>query len=278
MAHGNPPAWPTILAAGLVCGLLGGCGVRQMIYPAPPVSVPSPPPAPLEEVDLALPDDTRVSAWHLPVEGVGPARKVAVLFFHGNGENLETMRMSGFFEDLAELGVSGLAVDYPGYGRSGGRPSEAALTASAEVAGEWLAERYPERNLVVVGWSLGAAVAVRQAADAPERWRGLVALSPWVSLPELARTHFPDWLVGLALNERHDSLATAPELRLPVLVVHGREDRIIPAEHGRRLAGSIPDAEWLEIPGTGHNDLLARPETWRALSRFLDRIATGPVR
>lgn len=277
-------------ATRLVCGvavvalawyLLGGCAVRQMIYPAPPYRVPSPPPAPLEEVDLSLSDGTRISAWHLPAgrlatdPGSGNPPRPAVLFFHGNGENLETMRLSGFFDDLAQLGAPGLALDYPGYGRSAGSPSEETLTEAADRAGDWLEERYPERARVVAGWSLGAAVAVRQAADAPDRWHGLVALSPWTSLPELARSHYPGWLVGLALHEKYDSLESVRGLGMPSLLAHGVQDRIIPVDHGRRLAASISDSAWLEIPGAGHNDLLARSEIWSEMSRFLDRIATA---
>jgi acetyl esterase/lipase len=86
---------------------------RQMLYPAPPVPVPSPPPAPLEEVWLDLPDGNRAQAWTLADPGL-PATAPLVLFFHGNGENLETLRWSGLFEEVGRLGVGVLAADFPG--------------------------------------------------------------------------------------------------------------------------------------------------------------------
>src|SRR4051812_4052518 len=99
---------------------------RQMLYPAPPVPVPSPPPPPLEEVRLDLAGGGTAMAWAL-VKPELPSTAPLVTFFHGNGENLETLRWSGLFEELGRLGVAVLAADFPGYGRSPGPPSEEGL-------------------------------------------------------------------------------------------------------------------------------------------------------
>ncbi len=266
--------WRRLGAPLLACLAVAGCSVRVLLYPVPPVPVPSPPPPPLIEVELRPAGRPTVSAWWLAPPDLPPARP-AVLFLHGNGENLETMRWAGLFDRLAALEVAALAIDYPGYGRSGGRPDEAGLLAAAATALESAAAAHPDRPLVVCGWSLGAAVAVQLAAGPPRPLAGLVAISPWTTLPELASLHFPSWLVGLALRERYDSLAAAPELELPALVVHGGSDRVIPAEHGRRLAAALPDARWLEIPEAGHNDLLMFERVWAELRRFLDLVAGG---
>ena len=71
------------------------------------------------------------------------------------------------------------------------------------------------------------------------------------------------------LRERYDSLGVAPRLGGPTLVIHGREDRIIPVEHGRSVAAALPDATYLEVAGAGHNDLLGRPEVWQAMGRYI---------
>ena len=243
------------------------CSVKQMIYPAPPYRVPSPPPAPLEEAVWSLADGSRVVGWASDA-ATGPDSP-AVIFFHGNGENLETMRMSGLYSDLDRLGVAYLAVDYPGYGNSGGSPSEASLVEAAVAGFDELGRRFPGRPRVVCGWSLGAAVAVQLAGRGTGELDGLMLLSPWTDLPALAGQHFPGWMVSLLLRERYDSLAVAPRLSLPTLVIHGREDRIIPVQHGRRLAEALPAASYLEVPGAGHNDLLGRPEVWRAMAQYL---------
>jgi pimeloyl-ACP methyl ester carboxylesterase len=247
-----------------------GCGVRGLLYPAPPVAVPSPPPAPLVEVRLAAPGGEPVVAW--AGASSSPVAPV-VVFFHGNGENLETMRQAGLFDDVAALGVAFLAVDYPGYGRSGGEPSEAANLQAAGAALDWARESHPGRPAVVFGWSLGAAVGVQLAALRPQEVDALVAVSPWTSLAEVARAHFPAWLVRAALRERYDSRAAAAGVRCPVLVVHGELDSIIPAAQGRALAVALGTrARFVSVPGAGHNDVLAAPAVWSEVRGFLARL------
>jgi pimeloyl-ACP methyl ester carboxylesterase len=256
-----------VLVLLTVALVLAACDMRQMLYPAPPYRVPSQPPAPLEEAVWELADGTRIVGW---AGGAGAAPGApAVVFFHGNGENLETMRLGGLYDDLDRLGVAWLAVDYPGYGRSGGSPSEASLVEAAEGGFAELSRRFQGRPRVVCGWSLGAAVAVQLAANHAAELDGLMLLSPWTDLPSLAGEHFPGWLVSLLLRERYDSIGRAAELSLPTLVVHGADDSIIPVEHGRRLAAALPAARYLEVADAGHNDLLARPVVWQAMADYL---------
>ena len=252
--------------------------VRQMLYPAPPVRVPSPPPAPLVEVALEA-NGRAVSAWYLPPSGDGAAangaqdagsRAPVLLMLHGNGENLETMRQSGFFADLGAAGAGVLAIDYPGYGKSPGTPSEAVNLAAAESAWEWLLRNAEGRPAVIAGWSLGAAVAAQLAARHRDEAAGVMLLSAWDRLDAVARLHFPGWMVGALLSERYDSAAAAKGITAPALLVHGDRDDIIPIDLGRRLFAALPsEKQWVEVRGAGHNDLLARPEAWQAIHAFL---------
>ena len=254
--------------------------VRQMLYPAPPVRIPSPPPAPLVEVPLEA-NGRAVSAWYLPpaagggATGAAPAAAAArvVLMLHGNGENLETMRQSGLFADLGTGGAGVLAIDYPGYGRSPGTPSEAANLAAAEAAWTWLLHNSDGGERVVAGWSLGAAVAAKVAARHHDEPAGVMLLSAWDRLDAVARLHFPGWMVGALLSERYDSVEAAKQITAPALLVHGDRDTIIPIELGRRLYAALPgEKRWIEVEGAGHNDLLARPEAWQAIHSFLSEI------
>src|SRR6185436_5555751 len=180
----------------------------------------------------------------------------AVLFFHGNGENLATMHMAGLFDELAQVRVAWMAVDYPGYGRSSGTPSEEGLRATAEAAVAWMREHHPDRPLVLCGWALGAATAIGAAARHPGDVRGLIALSPWTSLPDVARVLFPGFVVQGLLRETYDSLAAAREIRVPALLVHGEQDTLIPVEQGKAVADALR-ARWVPVARTGHTDLLA---------------------
>ncbi|HWM92136.1 MAG TPA: alpha/beta fold hydrolase [Thermoanaerobaculia bacterium] len=260
-----------ILVAFLLIRMLDAF-VRQSVYPAPPFRVP-PAPKPLEEVGLEIPTGERIVAWAHSDPALPPGRP-AVAFFHGNGENLATMQMAGLFDDLRRLGIAWIAVDYPGYGRSSGQPSEEGLMATADAAVVWLRERHPDRPLVLCGWSLGAATAIGTAARYPEKVRGLIALSPWTSLPDVARIHFPGFMVKSMLKEKYDSLAAAKKVRVPALVIHGEQDNLIPAGQGKEVAAALAgQARWLPISSAGHNDLLAQDEVWKEMGRFLDEMA-----
>lgn len=262
---------PRLFLAIPLALLAGGCGMRALIYPAPPVPVPSPPPAPLVEVELALANGGHAVAWWQESSSA-PATAPIVLFFHGNGENLETMRRAGTFDRLAGLGAAVLAVDYPGYGRSGGDPSEASLLAVADRAVDWVRERQAGRRLILCGWSLGASLAIQTAARRPADIAGLAAWSPWTSLPAVARQHYPAWMVSALLDDRYDSSSAAGGVRAPTSIVHGADDDLIPVAHGRQLGESIPGARFVGVAGAGHNDLLEHAEPWRELAALVERV------
>ena len=252
-----------------LCLILLGCSVRHIVYPVPPVNVPDPP-RPFRSQDWKLQDGTRITGWVHEGRDVAPTRP-AVLFLHGNGENLETMRQSGLFEELLVLDVAFVALDYPGYGRSTGVPSEASLLEAGSIVLRWMRDHFENRPPVVVGWSLGAAVGIGTVAAEPDSCSGLVAMSAWASLAEVGASHFPRWLVELAVTDRYESTKAAEKITCPVLAIHGSEDRIIPVEQGREVAAAS-SAEWLEVPSAGHNDLLGHAIVWNRLSDFLASI------
>jgi pimeloyl-ACP methyl ester carboxylesterase len=225
--------------------------------------VPSPPPAPLQETRLEVEDVGLVCGWFSDGTQSGPA----LIFLHGNAENLETMRRSGTLQALDDLGPW-LAIDYPGYGRSEGKATEKRLVASTAAAVKWMRQRYPDRPLVLLGWSLGAAVALQTAVGS--RVDGIVALSPWASLEEIGREHFPSWMVRLFARESYDSLDAAGKIEVPALVIHGARDSIIPVDHGRRVAAALPDSRWVQVEGYGHNDLLGAPLVWAEMRSFME--------
>ncbi len=247
---------------------------QSLLYPIPAWPVPDPPPEPLVAVELALPGGESALAWSFEAPPAAPGKAgIALVVLHGNGENLGTFAAAGMPRELAALGVSFLALDYPGYGLSRGKPSEAGNAAAARAALAWLAQHQPASKRVLWGWSLGAGVAVQAAAADPGALDGLVLLSPWTRLEDVAALHFPRWLVRLGLEETYDSLAVAAQLAMPALVVHGEHDEIIPAGQGHSLAAALPNARFVLVPNAGHNDLFARPEPWRESLAFLAALA-----
>jgi uncharacterized protein len=247
-----------------------------------------------EEVTFATADGLRLGGWFVPGQGpvdspghpgaglgyvpppgdptaAGPgAARPAVLVCNGNGGN-RSMR-APLAAALARMGLHVLLFDYRGYGGNPGRPSEEGLAADARAALDHLAGR-PEvdpARVVYFGESLGAAVALRLATERPPA--ALVLRSPFASLAEVGRLHYPLLPVSLLLRDRYDSAANAGRLAAPLLVVAGGRDRVIPADHSRRLFAAAPQPKRLAVlDGADHNDLdlLAGPWLLAELRRFL---------
>jgi pimeloyl-ACP methyl ester carboxylesterase len=185
----------------------------------------------------------------------GDARGTTFLYLHGNdlniGANVEHVAR------LKRLGLNVLAVDYRGYGKSGGGfPSEMQLYEDAAAAWNYLVEQrgVDPRQLFIYGHSLGGAIAIELALRHPEA-AGLIAESTFTSMPDMAKNvywMFPtDWL----LNQRFDAIGKLPMLRVPVLLIHGTADREVPYTMSERLFKAAREPKWLTlIPGGRHED------------------------
>jgi fermentation-respiration switch protein FrsA (DUF1100 family) len=202
-----------------------------------------------------------------------------ILFFHGNGGNL-SHRAPLLARMRAELGASVFIFDYQGYGRSAGRPSEVATAADSRAAIRYLHTRpdVDPKRIVHFGESLGAAVAIDLAREVPPA--GLVVLSSFTSIADLTRLHYPALTVLLPLaSMRYDSLGAIGSLRVPLLVIHGADDDLVPAEHGRRLfAAANEPKRLLIVPYADHNDVIAQAGEgfWVSLRTFLNELNSSP--
>jgi uncharacterized protein len=243
---------------------------RRLLYLPAPRTVP--PAASLlpgaEEVAFDTADGLRLGGWFVPGRGAEPGP--AVLVCNGNGGN-RSLR-APLAAALARMGLHVLLFDYRGYGGNPGHPSEEGLAADARAALDHLAAR-PEvdpARVVYFGESLGAAVALRLATERPPA--ALVLRSPFASLAEVGRLHYPLLPVSLLLRDRYDSVALAGRLAAPLLVLAGGRDQIVPADHSRRLFAAAPQPKWLAVlDGADHNDhdLLAGPWLLAEVRRFL---------
>ena len=240
--------------------------VRFMLYPAPSIKVPSFPPDPLEDMTVSVMDRVEIHCWYR----VKNSQLPWIIFYHGNGENLQTLWLAGMFEEFEKLDTNYLAVEYPGYGNSSGSAQEKTLLQSAQVVVEKIQNEFKPKSIVLFGWSLGAAVAVQTAVKPTSGISSLILASPWRSLEAIAKEHYPDWMVSLLLTEQYDSFTMAPQISIPVLVIHGSRDEIIPVQHGRQLSQQFSKLwQFLEIPQAHHGDLLAFPQTWQSISDFI---------
>ena len=230
----------------------------------PDAEVPDPPPGVAERV-FTTPDGVRIHAWWAEV----PQARATLVWSHGNGGNIAGR--SAVLRGLAARGVSVLAYDYRGYGRSEGRPSEEGVQLDVLAAYDHLrASGVGAPRIVAFGESLGSAVSVYLATKRP--CAALVLVSPFTCLRDVARVHYGP-LAALAGN-RFDSLTLIPKIRRPLLVAHGDQDEIVPFELGVRLfeAASEPK-RFLRVQGAHHNDVFASTELLDAIARFANEAA-----
>lgn len=197
-------------------------------------------------------DSERLHGWWIPA----PTRSLAhLLLLHGNAGNVGDRVLHAAL--LCSRGLDVMLVDYRGYGRSSGRPSEEGTYRDARAARDVLMkqEGVDPRRVVYLGESLGGAVALKLAVEHPPA--GLVLQSTFTSVRDMARRHYP-FIPPAAVPDAYPSLRLISDLRSAVLVLHGERDDIVPAEHGRALFDAAPEPKQLcVIAGAGHNDLLA---------------------
>lgn len=261
----------TVLLIVLVALGLLWTGQRRIIY-FPFGDVPSPSGAGLsraEEVSFTTDDGLLLRGWFVPASS-GTA-SFTVIVFNGNGGH-RGMR-APLAAALAERGVSSFLFDYRGFGANAGTPSEAGLTRDAKAALAHVASRpdVDSSRLVYFGESLGAAVALRLATEHPPL--ALVLRSPFTSLADIGRHHYPFLPVRLLLRDRYPSNDIVARLACPVLVIAGERDSIVPSIQSERLYAAAPQPKrMVTIAGADHNDeeLLAGP---RVISEVLDFVA-----
>ena len=268
-------------AAVLVLAVLGvllliWLGQRTLMY-FPDRHVPSPAVTGLpdvEAVQIPSADGVTLQAWFLPsrVQSSSPT----VLVFNGNAGN--RAYRSPLAAALRRQGLSVLLFDYRGFGDSGGSPSERGLYDDARAVRSYLAGRSDVRadRLVYFGESLGTAVAVRLAVEHPPA--ALILRSPFTSMVDVGRLHYPILPVRWLLRDRFSSIDAIESVRSPVLIVAGDRDRIVPLEQSRRLFERTPEPrELVVVRGADHNDaaLLDGRELIDAVRRFIESHATG---
>lgn len=267
----------------LVVLLLIGCVVvgvswwrqRQLIYF--PDASPVPPAGEVIEggrdVTLHTDDGLELGAWFLPA-APGPGAttfRMAVLIAPGNGGNRADR--AGLAEELGRRGLAVLLMDYRGYGGNPGSPSEEGLALDAMAAVQALEDLdYPAKRTIYFGESLGSGVVAALQARRPPA--GMVLRSPFTELADVGAWHYP-WLpVRLLLRDRLPVLDHLASSEVPVTVVYGDRDAVVPSELSARVADEARTlAERVVIAGAGHNDaVMFGPRVAEAVVRLADRV------
>jgi fermentation-respiration switch protein FrsA (DUF1100 family) len=253
----------TILVIALVAGAFSfvHCAGRKLLYPAPPTPSGDARLGPLDQQVWVERDGVRSEAIWLAPTAPGDRPAPLVIYAHGNGELID--HWVDQFAPLRAAGVSVLLVEYPGYGRSPGSPSQATITRAMIAGYDWAASQ-PRVDLArISGWgrSLGGGAICALAQERP--LARLVLESTFTSVRAMASDLFglPGWLV----RDPFDNLAAVRAFTGPILQLHGDRDTSIPLAHARALHAAAPRSQ-LQVLSCGHNDC-ERP--WELLVPFL---------
>ena len=241
-----------VLLVGLALAALWGLQRQLIYYPdasdVPPAGEVLPG---ARDVTLETADGLELGAWYLPADAERDTG-MAVLMAPGNGGN--RAGRADLARRLGDRGLSVLLVDYRGYGGNPGSPSEDGLAADADAAVRALVELgHPLDRTIFFGESLGTGVV----AGLQQRHRpaGIVLRSPFTDLADVGRHHYP-WLpVRTLLRDRFPVLDPIATSDVPVTVIYGDRDGVVPTELSVRVANSAPSlVERVVLEGADHND------------------------
>jgi len=225
-----------------------------------------------EEISVATADGERLVAWVVPPR----AGKPVLLYFHGNAGNLGRAGRVSRFRALTEDGTGLFAVSYRGYGGSTGLPSEEGLLQDARAAYGAAAARFGAGRLVGYGESLGTGVVLKLAAEVP--LQAVVLEAPYRSTLAVAQGLYPYLPLSLAMKDQFRSDEIIGRIKVPLLVLHGERDQIIPFVQGEELyALANPPKRFLRFPEGRHTNL-QRYGSIEEVRRFLADAASGGIK
>jgi hypothetical protein len=241
----------TLVAAYVVIALAAWLGQRRMIYVPNPMRY-SPTGAGLayaQEQVISTPDGARIVAWRIAAREGQPT----ILYFHGNAGGL--VNRAARAQRYASRGFGMLLMSYRGYSGSTGSPSEAANLADARQAYDLLIrDGVAARDIFVYGESLGSGIAVQIAAE--KAVGGLILDAPYTSLVDMAQRRFPFLPVRSLLLDRYENDRHIKRVGVPVLILHGARDEVIPVAMGRALHAAANHPKRLVVfPAGMHTDL-----------------------
>jgi uncharacterized protein len=219
-----------------------------------------------EDVTLTSSDSLHINGWWVP----GRDAKLTVLFFHGNAGNIShRLEKLAIFKDL---GVNTFIIDYRGYGRSEGTPDEEGTCRDARAAYDYLIQqrKFTPRSIIVYGESLGSAIAADLASKVEVG--GLVLEEAFTSISDVGQRMFPFFPVRWLVQNKYDTLSKLPRIKVPLLILHSREDEIFDMRHPQLLlAAANAPKQLVELHGN-HNDafLVSEPVYRDALQKFIE--------
>ncbi len=237
----------------------------RFIYPAPQYAVD---PAPgFEVITLQTDDGLSLRAFKRPAEGELPT----IVYFHGNGGTL--LAATNATRSLAAAGFGLLLVEYRGYGGNPGNPSEEGFYRDGRAAMDWLVRRgIAPQQTIIIGNSIGGGTAIQMASEYDPR--ALLLTAPFTSLPDVAYDALPFIPTHFLMRDSFDNASKIAALDMPIFIMHGTADTVVPFDHGKQLAALARRSTFRPVDGAGHT-LSFRERGQQAQLNWLNQVLGG---
>jgi hypothetical protein len=270
--------WILLVTLVLASRILWGCPMEEkfIYYPHSRIDLtPREAGLPFEDIFFSTSDGVRLNGWFVPY----PGSRITWLWSHGNagniGHRVENIKL---LHEKVQINI--FIFDYRGYGRSEGSVSEEGTYIDAQAALQYLRSRndLDPKRIVLFGRSLGAAVAAELATR--EDCLALILESPFVSVREMARVAFPALPIGPFLRIRYDIIEKVNKVNVPILILHGDQDEVVPFAQGKKVFEAAPEPkEFYAIRGAHHNDtyFVGGDPYFAVLKNFIERAQAGQL-
>jgi hypothetical protein len=220
-----------------------------------------------QDIHLTTDDGITLHGWLMPA----PRSRFTLLHFHGNAGNIS--HRLHLYEQWQRMGLSIFAIDYRGYGKSEGVPSEAGFHSDARAAWSELVrkQKIPPSQIIIAGRSLGCAVATKLATETEPA--ALVLETPFTNIPDMVAEHYP-WIVPIRflVQSRFDTLDLIGRVHAPTMVISAGNDEVVPMAMGKKIyAAANSPRQFVTLSGN-HNDFDLSPAYIRAWNRWLNQL------
>lgn len=241
-------------------------GQRKLMYlPNPVASLPTDVNMPsFTVIKLKTSDNLTLSSWYQAAKD-----KPTLIYIHGNAGNVSNR--APFVKRYLTEGYGVLLLGYRGYGGNPGSPSEPGLYRDARAAIKFLQnEGIPDNKIVLFGESLGTGIAVQMALEF--QVRALILQTPYTAMADIGQYHYPFLPVRMFLKDRYNSIAKISKINIPILILHGHQDRVVPIRFAKQLyaAANVPKTAKY-YPDKGHNNIIS-PQLQQDVLDFLAQL------
>jgi pimeloyl-ACP methyl ester carboxylesterase len=222
-------------------------------------------PFPHKEINLPYTENSNINIVQFSPEDTDTVKGV-VLYFHGNGQNIE--RYSAHVPFFTKNNYAVWMIDYPGYGKSTGELSEKMLYEWALIFYKLARASFPAEKIILYGRSLGTGIAAQLASI--RDCKALVLEAPFYSLPSLAGAKTLVYPVKNIIKYKFPTYEYLPQIIAPIIIFHGTDDSLIPISQGKRLAKLLTQKDkFIPVEGAGHNNVMNFPDYKNALDSLL---------